>query len=65
MAELGLDFESHFVNLNAGENATDWYQAIHPGGVVPALASAQKKTAETDAPTCWVRNSPLPTSPGC
>ncbi len=38
LAELGQEFESNIVNLNAGENATDWYQAIHPGGVVPALA---------------------------
>jgi glutathione S-transferase len=38
LAELGLQFESHLVNLHAGENASDWYQAIHPDGVVPALA---------------------------
>lgn len=37
LAELGLQFESHIVNLHAGENATEWYQAIHPQGVVPAL----------------------------
>ena len=38
LAELGLQFDSHPVNLHAGENASDWYQAIHPDGVVPALA---------------------------
>ena len=38
LAELGLQFESHLVNLHAGENASNWYQAIHPDGVVPALA---------------------------
>ena len=38
LAELGLQFESHLVNLHAGENASDWYQAIHPHGLVPALA---------------------------
>jgi glutathione S-transferase len=37
LAELGLEFDSHVVNLHAGENASDWYQAIHPDGVVPAL----------------------------
>ena len=25
LAELGLEFDSHIVNLNAGENASDWY----------------------------------------
>ncbi|MGI9205292.1 MAG: glutathione S-transferase family protein [Woeseiaceae bacterium] len=35
--ELGLDFESHVVNLHAGEHATAEYQQIHPNGVVPAL----------------------------
>ena len=37
LSELGQSFESNIVNLHAGENASDWYQAIHPGGVVPAL----------------------------
>jgi glutathione S-transferase len=37
MAELGLSFESHVLNLEAGEHATAAYQAIHPKGVVPAL----------------------------
>jgi glutathione S-transferase len=47
MAELGQEFESNVVNLNAGENATDWYQAIHPGGVVPALAHDGKIVIES------------------
>ncbi len=37
MAELGLRFESHLVNLEEGEHASEAYQAIHPKGVVPAL----------------------------
>lgn len=37
LAELGLDFESHVLNLHAGEHATAEYQQIHPNGVVPAL----------------------------
>jgi glutathione S-transferase len=37
LAELGVDFESHLVNLAAGENATEEYQQIHPDGLVPAL----------------------------
>lgn len=37
LAELDQEYESHLVNLHAGENASEWYQAIHPDGVVPAL----------------------------
>lgn len=37
MAELGLGYESHLVDLEAGEHASEAYQAIHPDGVVPAL----------------------------
>ena len=35
--ELGLDFESHLLNLQAGEHATEEFQQINPNGVVPAL----------------------------
>lgn len=37
LMELGLDFESHVMNLQAGDHATEEYQQIHPKGVVPAL----------------------------
>ncbi len=37
LTELGQDFESHIVNLQAGEQASEEYQQIHPKGVVPAL----------------------------
>lgn len=37
LAEMGQTFESHLVNLEAGEHATAAYQNIHPKGVVPAL----------------------------
>lgn len=37
LAELGHNFESHLIDLHAGENASDAYQKIHPKGVVPAL----------------------------
>jgi glutathione S-transferase len=47
MAELGVEFESHIVNLTEGENATDWYQAIHPGGVAPALGHDGKIVIES------------------
>ncbi len=47
MAELGQDFESHIVNLTEGENATEWYQAIHPGGVAPALGHDGKIIIES------------------
>lgn len=37
LSELGLDYESHLINLQAAEHATDEYHQIHPNGVVPAL----------------------------
>lgn len=37
LAELGLDFDSHIVDLHGGENASEAYQQINPKGVVPAL----------------------------
>lgn len=37
LAELQQDFESHVLNLHAGEHASEEYQRIHPNGVVPAL----------------------------
>lgn len=47
LAELELDYEGHLVNLHAGENASDWYQAIHPDGVVPALAHDGRLVVES------------------
>ncbi len=47
LAELGLEFESHPVNLHAGENSSDWYQAIHPDGVVPALVDDGRLVIES------------------
>ena len=37
LAELGHGFESHIVDLHAGENASEAYQQIHPKGIVPAM----------------------------
>jgi glutathione S-transferase len=37
LAELGLEFESHLMNLQAGEHATQEFQQINPNGVVPVL----------------------------
>lgn len=37
LAEAGEQFESHLVDLEKGEHASEAYQAIHPKGVVPAL----------------------------
>jgi glutathione S-transferase len=47
LAELELGFESHIVNLHAGENASEWYQAIHPDGVVPALVDDGRLVVES------------------
>ncbi len=37
LAEKGLDWESHVVDLAAGEHAGAAYQAINPKGLVPAM----------------------------
>jgi len=37
LSELDQTFESHVVNLENDEHATEAYQAIHPKGLVPAL----------------------------
>lgn len=47
LAEMGRPFESHLVNLEAGEHATEEYQAIHPKGVVPALVDDGKLIIES------------------
>jgi len=47
LAELELGFEGHIVNLHAGENASAWYQAIHPDGVVPALVDDGRLVVES------------------
>jgi len=47
MAELELEYEGHLVNLHAGENASEWYQAIHPDGVVPALVDDGRLVVES------------------
>ena len=35
--ELGREWESHVVNLQKAEHATEEYQQINPNGVIPAL----------------------------
>ena len=37
LGELGLDWQSHPVNLMKHENATPWFLGINPRGVVPVL----------------------------
>jgi len=37
LAELGLEWESHVVNLQKAEHATEEYQQINPNGVIPSL----------------------------
>lgn len=41
LEELGVAYDSSIVNLLKGEQDTDSYRAIHPLGVVPALATAR------------------------
>ena len=37
LEELGIDYESHIVDLQEGQQDSDAYRAVHPLGVVPAL----------------------------
>jgi glutathione S-transferase len=37
LSELGCEWESHVVNLQAAEHATEEYQKINPNGVIPTL----------------------------
>jgi glutathione S-transferase len=37
LSELGCKWESHVVNLQAAEHATEEYQQINPNGVIPTL----------------------------
>ncbi len=37
LSELGCEYESHLINLQAAEHATEEYQQINPNGVVPTL----------------------------
>jgi len=37
LSELGCEWESHVVNLQAAEHATEEYQQINPNGVIPTL----------------------------
>ncbi|TQV66989.1 glutathione S-transferase family protein [Exilibacterium tricleocarpae] len=49
LEELGLDYESHPVNLMEGDQHADTYRAIHPLGVVPALATDSYTLLESAA----------------
>ncbi len=33
----GINYTSHWVNLSAGENFSDWFQGINPRSLVPVL----------------------------
>lgn len=39
LEELGIEYESHIVDLTEGEQNSPSYREIHPLGVVPALAT--------------------------
>lgn len=47
MAEAGKLFESHLVDLERGEHASEAYQAIHPKGLVPALVDDGRLIVES------------------
>jgi len=47
LAEKGVAWEGHHINLMAFEHLTEDYQSIHPGGMVPALVHDGKLITES------------------
>ena len=48
-AHLGLDIETHVVDLGKGENRTPEFLAINPNGKIPALTDGDFSLWESDA----------------
>ena len=49
LEELGIDYSSHLVDLQNGQQDSDAYRALHPLGVVPALKTADYAMFESVA----------------
>jgi glutathione S-transferase len=49
LAELGLEYTTKSVNLNAGEHKTPEFLAINPAGQIPAIVMDDLKMAESIA----------------
>lgn len=54
LAEKGLDFDSHPVNLARFEHHTDWYKALNPSGIVPALLVDGRPLVESNFINEWL-----------
>jgi glutathione S-transferase len=52
--ELGLDLETHTVDLRAGEQRTPEYLALNPNGKVPTLVDGDTVMWESDAILCYL-----------
>ncbi|MEM9624012.1 MAG: glutathione S-transferase family protein, partial [Pseudomonadota bacterium] len=69
MGELGVNFQSHEINLMRGENRTDWFLGINNRGLVPVLVDDGVVHIESNDIIVYLdekfsgANSFLPTNP--
>ena len=54
LAEKGLDFESHPMDLATFEHHQDWYKALNPSGIVPALLVDGRPLVESNFINEWL-----------
>ena len=54
LAEKGLDYESHPMDLAAFEHHQDWYKALNPSGIVPALLVDGRPLVESNFINEWL-----------
>jgi glutathione S-transferase len=52
--ELGIDLETHTVDLRAGEQRTPEYLALNPNGKVPTLVDGETIMWESNAIMCYL-----------
>jgi len=53
-AELGIDLETHTVDLRAGEQRSPEYRALNPNGKVPTLVDGDMVLWESNAILCYL-----------
>ena len=54
LAEKGLAYESHPMDLAAFEHHQDWYKALNPSGIVPALLVDGRPLVESNFINDWI-----------
>ena len=54
LAEKGLSYDSHPMDLAAFEHHRDWYKALNPSGIVPALLVDGRPLVESNFINEWL-----------